>query len=72
MRILLRHWRALQVSGKDRMRYFSRLSGPVLDRVDIQMTVPPRPRITVQHESLGESSATIRARVIRATKRRQR
>lgn len=51
---------------KDRMRYFSRLSGPVLDRVDIQMTVPPVPRITVQHEPLGESSATIRARVIRA------
>ena len=48
------------------MRYFSRLSGPVLDRVDIQMTVPPVPHITVQHEPLGESSATIRARVIRA------
>lgn len=51
---------------KDRMRYFSRLSGPILDRVDIQMTVPPVSRIAAQNDPVGESSAAIRARVIRA------
>ena len=51
---------------KDRIRYFSRLSGPILDRVDIQMAVPPVSRIAVQSEPIGESSAGIQARVIRA------
>ena len=51
---------------KDRIRYFSRLSGPILDRVDIQMAVPPVSRIAAQSEPIGESSAGIQARVIRA------
>ncbi|KAA8827062.1 YifB family Mg chelatase-like AAA ATPase [Bifidobacterium myosotis] len=58
---------------KDRMRYFSRLAGPVLDRVDIQLAVPPVSRIAASNEPLGESSATIRARVLEArTAARQR
>lgn len=48
------------------MRYFSRLSGPILDRVDIQLAVPPVSRIAQQQEPQGESSQTIRARVIQA------
>ncbi|KFI91207.1 Mg chelatase subunit ChlI [Bifidobacterium saguini DSM 23967] len=51
---------------KDRMRYFSRLSGPILDRVDIQLCVPPVSRIAQQHEPQGETSQTIRNRVIQA------
>lgn len=32
---------------KDRIRYFSRLSGPILDRIDIQMDVLPVERIMI-------------------------
>ncbi|PLS25681.1 YifB family Mg chelatase-like AAA ATPase [Bifidobacterium imperatoris] len=51
---------------KERMRYFSRLSGPILDRVDIQISVPPVSRIAQQHETQGETSQIIRERVIQA------
>ncbi len=50
-------------------RYRSKISGPLLDRIDLQITVP-----TVATESLraaadGESSATVRVRVISAADR---
>ncbi len=52
-------------------RYRSKISGPLLDRIDLQITVP-----TVATESLraaadGESSATVRVRVIAAAERQQ-
>jgi magnesium chelatase family protein len=51
---------------KDRTRYFSRLSGPILDRIDIQLAVPPVSRIFARSEPLGQSSAVIRSQVIQA------
>ncbi|NMM97616.1 YifB family Mg chelatase-like AAA ATPase [Bifidobacterium olomucense] len=51
---------------KDRIRYFSRLSGPILDRIDIQLSVPPVSRIAVANEPPGETSAVIRQRVTHA------
>ncbi|OZG69371.1 YifB family Mg chelatase-like AAA ATPase [Bifidobacterium eulemuris] len=51
---------------KDRMRYFARLSGPILDRIDIQIQVPPVSRIANGNADPGEASETIRARVIQA------
>ncbi|OKY93228.1 MAG: AAA family ATPase [Bifidobacteriales bacterium 56_10] len=49
---------------KDRIKYFSRLSGPILDRIDIQIEVPPVERINPGMTPSGESSHAIRLRAI--------
>ena len=51
---------------RDRMRYFSRLSGPILDRIDIQITVPPVTTLLAADTVPAEPSARIRERVIQA------
>jgi len=50
-------------------RYRARLSGPLLDRLDIHIEVPPVPVRELGGESPQESSATIRARVVAARAR---
>jgi magnesium chelatase family protein len=47
-------------------RYLARLSGPLLDRIDIHIEVPAVPYRELSTERHGEPSATIRARVNRA------
>ena len=47
-------------------RYLSRISGPLLDRIDIQIEVVPVPLEQMSGTSQGESSAAIRERVIKA------
>lgn len=47
-------------------RYRARLSGPLLDRLDIHLDVPPVPVRELGGEGQPESSAMIRARVIAA------
>ena len=47
-------------------RYMSRISGPLLDRMDIQVEVTPVPFDDLANSPRGESSATIRNRVIKA------
>ncbi|WP_137655011.1 YifB family Mg chelatase-like AAA ATPase [Bifidobacterium moukalabense] len=49
---------------KDRIKYFNRLSGPILDRIDIQVEVPPVDRIDSGNRQVGESSHTIRLRIM--------
>lgn len=49
---------------KDRIKYFSRLSGPILDRIDIQIEVPPVERIVSGTKPSGDSSHDIRLRVM--------
>lgn len=52
-------------------RYRSRLSGPLLDRIDMHLEVPAVPVKELIGQPGGESSATIRARVNQARQRQQ-
>jgi magnesium chelatase family protein len=47
-------------------RYRSRVSGPLLDRIDIQVEVPAVPYRDLMHTTAGESSVAIRERVVAA------
>ena len=47
-------------------RYLSKISGPLLDRIDIHIEVTPVPFEKLSEERRGESSVKIRERVIRA------
>lgn len=47
-------------------RYMSRISGPLLDRIDIQCDIQPVPYTLLKEEQPSESSAAIRERVMRA------
>ncbi len=50
-------------------RYLGKLSGPLMDRIDIRIDVDPVGRIELASQELGESSAEIRKRVIAARAR---
>ena len=47
-------------------RYLNKISGPLLDRIDIQVEIIPVPFEKMADRAPGESSAVIRERVIRA------
>jgi magnesium chelatase family protein len=44
-------------------RYRARISGPLLDRIDMHVEVPPLPKGTLHQQQLAEDSATVRQRV---------
>jgi magnesium chelatase family protein len=52
-------------------RYRSRLSGPLLDRIDLQLQVPPVPWRDLAAERRGEPSAEVAARVAEARGRQR-
>ena len=52
--------------------YRSRVSGPLLDRIDIQIEVPPVPCGQLADLPPGEPSASIRHRVLQARERQRR
>jgi magnesium chelatase family protein len=57
-------------SGPQIQRYVSRISGPLLDRIDIHIDVPAVKYQELRHSSRPEeSSASIRARVVKARDR---
>ena len=47
-------------------RYLNKISGPLLDRIDIQIEITPVPFKDISRSTQGESSASIRQRVINA------
>jgi magnesium chelatase family protein len=53
----------------EKARYYSKISGPLLDRIDIQLEVPEVKFRDIVSRTPAESSAAIRARVTRARAR---
>ena len=53
-------------------RYQKRLSGPILDRIDMHLGVPRVDYAKLTGVDLGEPSSTIRARVVEARERQWR
>ncbi|TBW26806.1 YifB family Mg chelatase-like AAA ATPase [Gramella sp. KN1008] len=53
-------------SAAEMQRYLSRISGPLLDRIDIHIEVTPVPFEKLSEERNGESSVKIRDRVTKA------
>ncbi len=51
------------------VRYRGKISGPLLDRIDLQIEVPAVPQLELVKASAGESSSVIRARVETAFQR---
>ena len=49
-------------------RYLNKISGPLLDRIDLQIEITPVPFEEISKTAPGESSATIRERVVAARK----
>lgn len=52
-------------------RYLNRISGPMLDRIDLQIEVAPVPFEEISDNQPTESSATIRERVVAARERQR-
>jgi magnesium chelatase family protein len=50
-------------------RYLGRVSGPLLDRIDLHVEVPPLSERVLTDERPGEASASMRARVVAARAR---
>ena len=63
--------RLCSCDGNRTQRYRAKLSGPLLDRIDIRLTVPRLTRSELLGQEWGESSAAVRDRV-QAARERQR
>ena len=61
--------RACTCTAEQVARYRSRISGPLLDRIDLQIEVPPIPPEQLRTAPAGEPSAAVRNRVAAARAR---
>jgi magnesium chelatase family protein len=52
-------------------RYRNKLSGPLLDRIDLRLTIPRLTKDELLGASAGESSSTVRERVVAARERQR-
>ena len=58
-------------SPREIQNYLGRISGPLLDRIDLHIEVPPVKFREITSERTGETSAQIRERVVAARQRQQ-
>jgi magnesium chelatase family protein len=58
-------------SPREIQNYLGRISGPLLDRIDLHVEVPPVKFREISGDRTGETSAQIRERVVDARKRQQ-
>jgi magnesium chelatase family protein len=58
--------RGCRCTEQQRVRYRARLSGPLLDRLDLHVNLPPTELGSVLSPSSSETSAVVRERVVRA------
>ena len=61
--------RVCRCSEREASRYLARLSGPLLDRIDLHVAVPPVEPAALGSTGRGEPSASVRARVLAARER---
>jgi magnesium chelatase family protein len=54
------------------IRYKKRLSGPLLDRIDLHLTIPPVEEEKLLSQTQAESSETVRGRVIEAREKQKK
>ncbi len=60
-----------EVSRRAMQRYLGRLSGPLIDRIDIHLEVPAVPYRQLTSPKTGTDTATIRKRVLEARDRQR-
>ena len=58
-------------SPREIQNYLGRISGPLLDRIDLHIEVPQVKFQDISSERTGENSAVIRQRVVEARRRQQ-
>lgn len=63
--------RACRCTPDQVLRYQGKLSGPLLDRIDLHVEVPALPQESLLTHQPGESSASVRERVVNARSRAQ-
>ena len=59
-------------SPREIQNYLGRISGPLLDRIDLHIEVPPVKFREISGDRTGETSAQIRDRVVAARQRQQK
>ena len=64
--LLWRYYAPLCLYAGQIQRYLSKISGPLLDRIDIQCEISPLPFKDLSKAEQGETSANIRERVLKA------
>jgi magnesium chelatase family protein len=62
---------ACRCTPQERAQYLGRLSGPLLDRLDLHLELPPVPYEELMSDAPAEPSVAIRARVVDARCRQQ-